>query len=121
MKKSILILSLLFAGVSAHANVVCKSGDSELVSWAESNKAEAERRFAVGLVAITDVQESIAYAYEVKYCTGAISKETFCKEGRTALKNRLEAVEAGYEVGTRTMSDKMSARSALAYAEKVCN
>ena len=85
-----------------------------------SRYGEVKNRFEIGLASTTDMFDMDAFVLEVKYCTGTINTITFCNDGLVAAKKMLEAVQMGYEVGIRSITDFTNSRVKIAEIEKMC-
>ncbi len=77
--KSLIFLAVFMAFSNSYAGVKCKP---DLLDWAGKNVEKAQKRFDLGLIAVTDVLEAKAFLFEIKACTGKIDKATFCRRVR---------------------------------------
>lgn len=132
MKQEIALASIVFLLINPAQAEGPQAPESTTLSNAvvECNQASLERaeqltetvkqRFEVGLVAVTDAVEIDAHLLEQKYCNGKISKANYCEEGIVKFADLLTSVQAGYDVGTRTIGDLTAASQNLARIENYC-
>ncbi len=104
MRVLVLIIALT-AGGSGVAGAAAPHERPDPVARAEALAAEAQTRFEVGLVAITDVIEAEYYVLEARHAAGVLDTGAFCAEAQAKLPDVIAGITAAYDVGARTMTD----------------